>query len=48
MLRECDPETDPELPDTVNEGNTELASLRPEAETIRLDIRCKFGWLSGC
>jgi len=44
MLRECDPEMDPEPPDTVAEGNTELASLRPEeAETIRLDVRCKFG-----
>ena len=48
VLGEYDPETDPEPPDTVDEGNTEIASLRPkEAETIRLDVRCKFGWLSG-
>jgi len=35
VLGEYDPETDPEPPDTVDEGNTEIASLRPkEAETM--------------
>ena len=49
VLRKSDPEMDPEPPDTVEEENTELASLHPEeAEMIRLDVRCKFGWLSGC
>ena len=44
VLRESDPEMDPEPPDTVEEENTELASLQPEiAETIRLAVRCKFG-----
>ena len=43
MLSECDPDTEPEPPETVDEGNTKLASLRPEeAETIRLDVRCRF------
>ena len=44
VLRECDQDIEPELPDTVDEGKTELASLRSEeVETIRLDTRCKFG-----
>jgi len=48
-LRECDPEKDLEPPGIVDEGNTELPSLQPEeAKMIRLDVRCKFGWLSGC
>ena len=43
-LRECDQDIEPKLPDTVDEGKTELASLRSEeVETIRLDTRCKFG-----
>jgi hypothetical protein len=45
VLHKYDSETDPEPPDTVDEENTELASLRP-AETIRLEIRYKFRWLS--
>jgi len=37
MLRKCDPEIDPEPPDTVDEGKTELSPLRlEEAKTIHL------------
>jgi len=44
MLSECDSDTEPDPPETVDEGNTELVPpLRPEeVDTIRL------GWVSGC
>ena len=48
LIRKYDPQTDPEPPSTVDEGNTELASLPDEAETIRLEARCEFRGLSGC
>ena len=37
-------EIEPGLPDVVNEGNTEIASLQPrEAEIIRLNVKYQFG-----